>query len=127
MKTTFVLALCALTLIGISCTDKSRVLSVVQNGKGLPDGTAVPIALYQNEPNPFSGSTTIRFATAVTQQIRLTVKTEDWVTVTTLVDTTLNAGLYLRSWSNYNLPSGEYLAVLEGGGITETIRMRLIK
>lgn len=127
MKTILVLTFSVMAFANISCTDKSRLLAAVQNGDELPNGSNVPIFLNQNYPNPFNPSTMIEFWTAITQHIRLSVKTEDWVTVATLVDTTLQAGRYSWNWDAAGLPSGEYLAVLEGGGVTEVIRMRLIK
>jgi len=127
MKTILIFAFSVVALADISCTDKSRLLAAVQDGKELPNGSAVPIMLDQNYPNPFNQSTSIEFWTVITQHIRLSVKTEDWVTVATLYDTTLAAGLYRASWSAAGLPSGEYLAVLEGGSVTEVIRMRLVK
>lgn len=127
MKRIFFLALAGLALVNISCTDKDRLLSAVQNGEELPNGSILPVFLFQNYPNPFNVSTSISFATAHTQPIRLTIKTEGWVTVATLVDTTERAGQYNWYWNADGLPSGEYFAVLEGGGLTETIRMRLVK
>lgn len=128
MKTALILTFCTLALVNTSCTDKDRLLAVVQNGTELPNQRNAPIYLYQNYPNPFNPSTVINFDNATAaMHIRLRVMTEDWVEVKTLVDTVLNYGRYNVVWDAGNLPSGEYLAVLEGGGVTEAIRMRLIK
>ena len=127
MKSLFVIVLSVVALVDVSCSDKSRLLSAVQNGKELPNGSEVPILLSQNYPNPFSGSTSITFGLSYKMDVTLQVRTEDWVNVKTLVDTVMLAGLYTENWSAKDVPSGEYLAVLTADGVTETIRMRVIK
>lgn len=127
MKTFIILALCALALSNMSCTDKDRIIAAVQNGKELPYGSNVPFLLSQNYPNPFEGATTIMFSLRSPLHVRLRVMNEDWVTVTTLIDTVKPAGVYQVNWLAGESPSGEYLAVMDGGGVTEAIRMRIIK
>lgn len=127
MKTFLIVTLFALGIVNISCSDKNRILMAEQNGKVLPNGTQVPVLLSQNFPNPFNPSTSILFRVATRMKVTLDVKTEDWVNVATLVDTVEPAGTYIVRWDPKNLPSGEYLAVLGGDGVTEAIRMRFIK
>lgn len=127
MKTLLILMFSVLALVNNSCTDKDRLLMVEENGKVLSNGGQAPALLSQNFPNPFSGATTITYGVSTRMKITLEVMTEDWVNVKTLVDTVKPAGLYRVVWKAGNFPSGEYLAVLKGGGVTEAIRMRLLK
>ncbi len=127
MRRLFAIIIAVLALADISCSDKSRLLSAVQNGKELPNGSTVPVFMTQNYPNPFTRITSIPFDVFYKTNMKLQVKTEDWVDIKTLVDTVEPYGVYRVSWDAQDVPSGEYLAVLTAGGVTETIRMRVIK
>ncbi len=125
-----------LVIADISCTDKDRVLAALESGHELPNGSRVAILLEQNFPNPFISATTISYRVGISSpgsilgplHIRLRVMTEDWSEVKTLADSVHRSGYYHVMWYvDRNTPSGEYLGVLEGGGVTEVIRMRLIK
>lgn len=127
MKTFLILTVFVLGIVNISCSDKNRILMAEQNGKVLPNGSQVPVVLYTNYPNPFNRFTSISFGVATRMKATLEIKTDDWVNVVTLVDTVMAAGVHETQWYPKNLPSGEYVAVLTGGGVTEAIRMRFIK
>ncbi len=90
---------------------------------------AVPqsLQLAQNFPNPFNPSTTIEFAVASTQLV--TVKVHDMLgrEVATLVDHTLNPGLYRTKWNAMDNPSGLYFYTVRAGNETLTRRMALVK
>ncbi len=90
---------------------------------------AIPdrLQLAQNFPNPFNPSTTIEFAVASTQLV--TVKVHDMLgrEVATLVDHTLNPGLYRTKWNAMDNPSGLYFYTVRAGNETLTRRMALVK
>jgi len=65
--------------------------------------------LYQNEPNPFSNLTTIRFAVPTEGATKLDVYTVTGEHLSTLLDKTLSAGTYSVDWESGSLTSGVYL------------------
>ena len=143
MKTIELFLFTALMLTTISCTDKDKIAAAIQGDKELADGSLVPFILHQNYPNPFNPSTMIEFVIYSTPiHARLTVMTEDWVEVKTLFDAdipvmpidTIENNVVVPSMLKHsvhfnadNLPSGEYIYMMEAGGVKEVRRMRLIK
>lgn len=116
-----------LALMVLSCSDGDRIASALEGDKQLPDGSAVPFLLYQNYPNPFNPSTSIEYQLGSTLRVRLRVMTEDWVEVSTLVNQLQSVGRYRVVFSAADIPSGEYLCVMEAGGVTQIRRMTLLK
>ncbi|MDZ4701069.1 MAG: S8 family serine peptidase [Rhodothermales bacterium] len=72
--------------------------------------------LFANYPNPFSGSTTLRFALPAPADVRLSVFDMLGRDVTVLVDQSLSAGVYETAFHAEALPAGVYVVRLEAGG-----------
>lgn len=121
-----------LVIMTIACSDDVTVLSALKDGEELKDGEALEFTLQQNSPNPFNSTTDIRFAVTRKMSLVMSVYTEDWVRVSTLIDGVLSAGVHVVAFDAKNndgkeLPSGEYYYTLEGNGVTLTRKMLLIK
>ncbi len=81
---------------------------------------AIPLAMDQNYPNPFTESTVFSFKLRTPSVISLKVEDMYGHIVATLIDNQrLEQGKYIRNFnpSNYNLPSGVYYFSLKGNGI----------
>jgi hypothetical protein len=79
------------------------------------------LVLYQNTPNPFRGSTTIRFETSQRAPVSLSVYNVAGRKVTTLVNGYMEAGPHSVSWDRQDatgarVPSGVYFYELRVGG-----------
>lgn len=81
------------------------------------NGSEIPkeYNLYQNFPNPFNPSTTIKFDIPQNSGVRLLVYDMLGRQVQSLVDGELKAGKYQVSWNAANLASGIYYYKLESG------------
>ncbi|QXD16220.1 T9SS type A sorting domain-containing protein [Rhodocaloribacter litoris] len=89
-------------------------------------------ALEPNYPNPFHGTTTIRFMLPEAATVRLAVYDLLGREVTTLFSGELPAGSHTVSWAGRDargalLPSGVYLYRLEAGTFVQTRHMTLLK
>lgn len=84
--------------------------------------------LEQNFPNPFNGTTTIRFS-APHSRSHVTVRVFDLLgrEVAILVDDVNVAGQYAVQWNPKDLPSGVYLYRLEAGIHSMTRRLLLLR
>jgi hypothetical protein len=98
------------------------------------EAAAVPSAsrLYQNQPNPFNPSTTLRFDLPVGGRVRLGVYDVAGRLLRTLLDVDLPAGSHEAVWDGRDaagrgMGSGAYFARLVAGGIVATTRMDLVK
>jgi hypothetical protein len=96
---------------------------------GVDDERGVPItfALEQNYPNPFNPTTEFRFQLPVSGHVKLTIYDGLGRTVATIVDETLPAGVYTRSWNAANEPSGVYYYRLQSGSFVETKKLVVMK
>lgn len=89
--------------------------------------------LEQNYPNPFNPSTTVRFSLPVDKNISLKIYDVLGNLVTTLVDNKdFASGSYEAVWDGKNsfgasVASGMYIAELEYGNFSKTIKMQLLK
>jgi hypothetical protein len=75
-----------------------------------------------SEPNPFAGSTTIRFAVPAAGTVRLAVFDLAGRRVASLLDETRPAGEHAVTWQAAGVPSGVYFVRLESGGRVVTKR-----
>ena len=89
-------------------------------------------SLYQNFPNPFNPTTSIKFDIQKTTATKLIIYDALGREVTTLVNEQLSAGSYQVDWpaptgdgSNYT--SGVYFYTLQAGDYKETKKMLLLK
>jgi hypothetical protein len=95
--------------------------------------------LYQNYPNPFNPATRIKFDVPQLSPLSggvsegrggfVTLKLYDPLgrEITTLVNQSLQSGIYEVEWNASNYPSGVYYYKLTAGSFTESKRMILLK
>jgi len=88
--------------------------------------------LYQNFPNPFNPSTTIKFSNAKTMHIKLDIYSIDGLHVKTLINNSLEAGDHQFMWDGtdkHHIPvsSGLYFYKLYNGFKSVTKRMILLR
>ena len=106
-------------------------IAEVPSDRPLPD----KIELYQNFPNPFNPTTTIRYALPQKEYVSLTVFTVVGQRVATLVNREQEAGVHEAHFDGGGLASGVYFFRLDarsmegGGGVThvETKRLMLLR
>jgi hypothetical protein len=100
------------------------------------DGPAitVPVSyqLFQNSPNPFNPSTSIRFDVSHRSRVTLSIYNLRGQMVNTLVDDELPAGSHSIHWDGTNnpgerVPSGTYFYRLRAGNSIETKKMLLLR
>jgi hypothetical protein len=84
-------------------------------------------ALYQNTPNPFNPSTTIRFQ--IPEPCFVSLKVYDLLgkEVATLVHEYKTPGLYAAEWNANNLSSGIYICHMNAGAFTGITKLVLQK
>ncbi|MEZ4397645.1 MAG: right-handed parallel beta-helix repeat-containing protein [Candidatus Krumholzibacteriia bacterium] len=99
----------------------------------LPDG-ALPVAtaLFQNHPNPFNPTTTLRFDLKTAGPVRLEIFDLKGARVATLLDGPLPAGHQQVTWrgtddAGHPQASGVYLYRLEADGLRAVRRMTLVR
>lgn len=88
--------------------------------------------LHQNSPNPFAGTTAIRYQLPRQETVRLEGFDARGRKVRTLVDAVREAGYYTIAWDGNDdhgnpAPSGIYYWKLRAGEARKTIRVMLIK
>jgi len=87
-----------------------------------------PIALAQNEPNPVTGGTSIRFTVPATVPVTLAVYDLQGRVVASLLDHQLQtAGTHAVQLRAERWPAGCYLYRLEAGGVTATRKMVVLR
>ncbi len=84
-------------------------------------------ALERNYSNPFNPSTSVRFAVASAQMVRLTIYDMLGRDAAVLVNERLQPGVYTRTWDARGIPSGVYESVLRAGAFTASQKMVLQK
>jgi hypothetical protein len=95
-------------------------------------GAAQENALYENYPNPFNPSTTVRFALKDNRHATLVIFNTLGQKVRTLVDAPRAAGMHTVQWDGKNdggqaVSSGTYFCRLMAGSFVQTVRMTLIE
>jgi len=93
---------------------------------GFAEGTVEP-ALFQNNPNPFSGSTVIRFTLSEAGPVRLSVYDLIGHEVACLVDGELSVGEHAVRFESRDLPDGVYFYRLSAAGFNKTRICLLLK
>lgn len=81
--------------------------------------------LYPNAPNPFAGSTIIRYRLERHTAVRLSVFDMNGRLISTLVNASQSAGEYQVAFDGKGLPSGIYEYVFEAGGKRASGKMEL--
>jgi alpha-N-arabinofuranosidase len=88
--------------------------------------------LWQNFPNPFNGSTTIRYHLPQEERVELSIYNSLGQLVETLVDENQPPGEYEVSWDTRDgwsegVASGVYFCCLKAGGYKEVCKMTLLR
>ena len=99
---------------------------------GLDSNEPLSFRLYQNAPNPFNPSTTIRYALAEGSHVRLTIFNLVGQKVRVLVNARHGTGTYNVQWDGQDevgqlVASGLYIYRLEAGAHTVVRKMLLTK
>ena len=105
---------------------------IIKKGKGgglryVGSSTPDVFALFQNNPNPFAGKTSISYALPVSGHTTLKIYDTSGRLVTTLVDAEMNAGIYSISWNRKNAASGIYFYRVTSGGSSMARAMTVIR
>jgi hypothetical protein len=83
--------------------------------------------LFQNSPNPFNPSTTIRFTLVQGAPTRIEVYDLRGRRVARLLDKSVSAGAHSLVWQPENLASGVYILRLQAGSFNASSRLVLLK
>lgn len=83
--------------------------------------------LYDNFPNPFNPTTTIRFALPNAAHVRLTIHSVLGTEAAVLVDGVRPEGVSSVEWNAAGFPSGVYFYTLRSGNDVTTKRLLLLK
>ena len=89
-------------------------------------------ALYENYPNPFNPTTTIKYSIKENIWVKLIIYNVMGQVVRTLVDETKPSGVYMVKWDGHTdnsekVSSGMYFYRLEAGHFVKTKRMTLVQ
>lgn len=92
-------------------------------------GTVIPteFKLYNNYPNPFNPSTTIRFDIPKNTDVKIKVFDLTGRMISELIVISLQPGVYETSFNASNFASGIYYFRIEAGEFNDTKKMMLIK
>ena len=107
----------------------SRVLNFFGTISAVGHAETIPtaFALYQNFPNPFNPSTTIRYDLPSDAFVVLRIFNTLGQGIDKLIDARQSAGHHSVSWSSNHIPSGVYFYRLEADSRLETKRMLVLK
>jgi hypothetical protein len=83
--------------------------------------------LFQNEPNPFKNSTTIKYQLPVPSDVKISILDSFGREVLPEYARHNDAGIFTWTISGKNLSSGTYYCKMEAGKFNETRRMILVK
>jgi photosystem II stability/assembly factor-like uncharacterized protein len=104
-----------------------RFSSSITSVSDLPGVLPAATLLYDNYPNPFNPSTTIRYELARFSEVKLSVYDVLGREISMLVNEEQPAGRYSVKWDATRLSSGVYFYRLQAGPIVETKKMLLVK
>jgi len=93
----------------------------------VPDTPSYQNFLFQNSPNPFNPSTSIRFNLQNEEQTRIEIYDLKGRRVAVLLDETVAAGEHSVVFRPENLASGVYLLTLQAGSFRASSRLLLLK
>ena len=83
--------------------------------------------LYDNYPNPFNPTTSIKYDLANNSFVKLVIYDVTGKEVETLVSDNLQAGRYEATWSGAKYASGIYFAKIEAGSYKHIVKMVMLK
>ena len=104
-----------------------HVLVDIVSGVEVIDQVPTGFELSQNYPNPFNPSTRIKFQLQNQQDVSLKVYNLLGQEVATLVNETMNAGVYEVNFDASQLSSGMYIYTISAGEFRESRKMTLLK
>lgn len=87
----------------------------------------VEFKLYENYPNPFNPTTSIKYDIANNSFVKLVVYDVTGKEVETLVNDNLQAGKYEATFNGKNYSSGIYFAKIEAGSYKHIVKMIMVK
>jgi hypothetical protein len=105
----------------------SSAITISVTGVGENPLSPVIYKLYDNYPNPFNPSTTLRYSIPEEAFTTLKIYNSLGREVTTLINETKPAGVYDVNFSAADLSSGIYFYTLQAGTFTSTKKMILMK
>ena len=110
-----------------ACYEITTTVSV-SSGIELP----TEYALYENYPNPFNPTTTIKYELPEVSEVSLVIYNLQGKSVRTLVSASLPAGSYTVDWDGRNdkgmqMASGAYLLKMSAGSFIQTKKLMLMK
>jgi len=113
---------------GASASDTLKINSVTtdvldQINSGMPR----EFSLYNNYPNPFNPTTTIRFGLPRTCKVSLKIYNTRGQQIATLIDKPLSGGLHEYIWDAAGNPSGIYIYRFQADNWQKTGRMLLMR
>ncbi len=122
---------------GIPKLTSVKVLATCQSTWGLPadvgdNASTLVNRLYQNEPNPFSPRTTIKFSLAQSGPVQVLIYDVNGRQVKTLEDGNLAAGPHTLVWDGTNndghhVGSGVYWSQMKAGSFVSNKKMVVLK
>jgi len=87
----------------------------------------IDFALFQNFPNPFNPTTTIKYSVPRQSQVKLVIYNSLGEVMTTLVDQTKEKGNYVLKFNGENLSSGIYFYRMQAGEYSQVRKLILLK
>ena len=112
---------------GIIETENNDKISPLRDNKGHDGSILREYMLYNNYPNPFNPSTTIKFYLPEAGLARLTVYDINGKEISTLVNSQLNEGIYETRFDAGPLASGLYFYKLSVNSFSDVRKMILVK
>lgn len=115
----------------ISPVVEGRIVATTKKSlsKDLAKETGLPTdyQLMQNSPNPFNPTTTIEFSIPKNENVVLRIYNTLGQVMETLVNESMNAGVYKYTWAPKNLASGIYIYQLSAGKFSQAKKLILMK
>jgi len=116
---------------GFITGDGGLILKTTDGGSVFVNQTVVEspssFKLFQNFPNPFNPTTTIKFEISKSSNVKISVFDITGKEIETLVNEKLNAGTYQTEWNGTSYSSGIYFYKMITDGYVETKRMILLR
>jgi len=85
------------------------------------------IEIFNSYPNPFNGSSTIRYRLTEPADVNLSIYNLRGQKVYNLVEGRFDAGIHSVDWNAPDVPSGVYFARLVAGSETKSLKISLLK
>ena len=89
--------------------------------------TSSEIKVYQNYPNPFSSSTTIRFETAAQSDLKVVIYDQNGALVKAYLYNNIAPGMHEVKVDGSEFTAGEYTYRFVSGNYSQSYKMNLVK